>query len=243
MKLTDNIYLCGSGAYGLTPEGDCHCYVIDGGRELALIDCGLQRDPRSILAEMRKDGLDIKHLRYLLLTHAHPDHAGGCEWLQKNGVFVMAGKEEAAVLEHGLQNVLGLEKVPPGFESYMEMPRIAVDHILRDEEEIQIGKLKVKALYSPGHTAGSYSFLLDVPEGKQLFCGDQVFYHGFISLLAPPFSAYERYLYGLRKLSDRNISGLFPGHLLWTLRDGQKHIDKALWNMESGQRPELKPFS
>ena len=48
----------------------------------------------------------------------------------------MAGKEEAAVLEHGLQNVLGLEKVPPGFESYMEMPRIAVDHILRDEDSV-----------------------------------------------------------------------------------------------------------
>lgn len=243
MKLTDRIYLCGSGAYGLTPEGDCHCYVIDGGGELALIDCGLQRDPQAILAEMKKDGLETGRLRYLLLTHAHPDHAGGCEWLQKQGVMVMTGKEEAEVLEYGLQRVLGLEEIPPGFEDYMKMPRIAADYIVKDGEEIQVGGLKVKALHSPGHTAGSYSFLLDTPDGRQLFCGDQVFYHGFISLLAPPFSAYGQYVYGLRKISTWKIDGLFPGHLLWTRKGGQKHIDKALWNMESGQRPELKPFS
>ena len=45
MKLTQGVHLCGSGAFGLTSDGDCHCYVLDGGSELALIDCGLSENP------------------------------------------------------------------------------------------------------------------------------------------------------------------------------------------------------
>ena len=30
MKLTQGVHLCGSGAFGLTSDGDCHCYVLDG---------------------------------------------------------------------------------------------------------------------------------------------------------------------------------------------------------------------
>ena len=70
MKLTQGIHLCGSGAFGLTPAGDCHCYVLDGGSELALIDCGIAGHPQAILLQMEKDGLDIGKLKYLFLTHA-----------------------------------------------------------------------------------------------------------------------------------------------------------------------------
>lgn len=52
MKLTDRIYLCGSGAFGLSPDGDCHCYVLDAIDELVLIDCGLACDPAAILRNM-----------------------------------------------------------------------------------------------------------------------------------------------------------------------------------------------
>ena len=89
MKLTEGIYLCGSGAYGLTPEGDCHCYVIDGGEELAMIDCGLQNDPQAILAEMEKDGLDLGRLRYLFLTHVHPDMPVAASGFRKTVEFVL----------------------------------------------------------------------------------------------------------------------------------------------------------
>ena len=103
MKLTERIHLCGSGAFGLTPDGDCHCYVLDGGSELALIDCGLAGNPQSILFQMEKDGLDISRLKYVLLTHAHPDHSNGCAWLREHlGIQVIASGFEAQILEKGL---------------------------------------------------------------------------------------------------------------------------------------------
>lgn len=41
MKLTDNVYLVGSGEIGLTNQYDCHVYLIDGGSDAVLIDAGV----------------------------------------------------------------------------------------------------------------------------------------------------------------------------------------------------------
>lgn len=244
MKITDEIYLCASGAFGLTPSGDCHCYVLNGTSELAMIDCGLQINPDSILKQMESDGLDPKKLRKVLLTHTHPDHANGCKWLKDNlGVEIWASSFEAQALEKGLLHVLGFHCVPQGYEPFDQIPRVKADHIVEDNEWFQVGQLTLQAILTPGHTAGSTCYWMDTPNGRHLFCGDEVFYHGFISVLSPPLSSYEQYLLGLSRLRNCEVDGLFPSHLMWTLKNGQKHIHKALWDLETGQRPNLKPFS
>ena len=45
---------------------------------------------------------------------------------------------------------------------------------LEDKEEIKIGDLKLQALYTPGHTDDSYSFLLD----DKIFTGDTLLIRG-----------------------------------------------------------------
>lgn len=244
MELTRRVHLCGSGAFGLTCEGDCHCYVLDGGNELALIDCGLARNPQAILQQMEKDGLDIGKLRYLLLTHAHPDHANGCSWFQEHmEIRIMASKFEAQVMEYGLLETLGVRAENGKYQQFAEMARCRADHIIEDNEVIQVGNLKITALMTPGHTAGSTSYEVEMDGQRNLFTGDEVFYKGFVSVLTAPFSDFEHYYEGLKRLEGRGINGLFPSHLMWTLRNGQKHIDKALWDFEVTQRPNLKPFS
>lgn len=244
MKLTQGIHLCGSGAFGLTPAGDCHCYVLDGGSELALIDCGLAGNPQAILLQMEKDGLDIGKLKYLFLTHAHPDHANGSAWLRKHlGVQVAASAFEARVMEQGLLETLGVHPESGLYEQFGSMGRSRVDRIIEDDEEMQVGELRVRALLTPGHTAGSTSYEVEIGGRRHVFVGDEVFYQGFVSVLTAPFSDYEHYYEGLKRLKGRGVDGLFPAHLMWTLQNGQKHIDKALWDFEVPQRPNLKPFS
>ena len=82
MRITDEVYLVGGGAtlaFGLSDDPDCHVYLIDGGGELALVDCGMA-DGTSltrIVANIEAEGLAVGRLRKLLLTHYHMDHAGG----------------------------------------------------------------------------------------------------------------------------------------------------------------------
>ena len=54
MRVTDEVFIVGGGirnAFGLSDDPDCHIYLVNGGDELALIDCGmadgksLERDP------------------------------------------------------------------------------------------------------------------------------------------------------------------------------------------------------
>lgn len=244
MKLTERIHLCGSGAFGLTPDGDCHCYVLDGGSELALIDCGLAGNPQSILFQMEKDGLDISRLKYVLLTHAHPDHSNGCAWLREHlGIQVIASGFEAQILEKGLLETLKVRWEDGDYQQFAGMLRSKADRVITDQEIIQVGDLQITALFTPGHTKGSVSYEVEIQGFRQLFPGDEVFYRGFISVLTPPFSDFEHYYEGLKNLKGRKIDGLFPSHLMWTLQHGQKYIDKALWDFEAAQRPSLKPFS
>jgi glyoxylase-like metal-dependent hydrolase (beta-lactamase superfamily II) len=213
--------------------------------ELILIDCGLSPDPSEILCNIKRDGLDPKKLKYLLLTHAHPDHANACAWFRAStGVRIWASEYEAGVLENGLLETVGLETDnDPGLEQFRRMNRLRADGVLCDGETLNIGDLTVTALLTPGHTHGSMCFEVEINGKKMLFAGDEVFYNGFISVLAPPLSDYANYRRGLARLCGRGIDGLFPSHLMWTLRGGQKHIDKAMRNFTERQRPDLKLYS
>ena len=163
MKLTERIYLCGSGAFGLTPEGDCHCYVLDGGSELALIDCGLAANPQAILLQMERDGLDIKKLNYVLLTHAHPDHSNGCAWLKEHlGIQVIASEFEAQILEKGILETLEIHKEDGNYQQFADMVRCKADRVIKDQETILVGDLLVTALLTPGHTKGSASYEVEI---------------------------------------------------------------------------------
>ena len=75
MKLTSDIYVVGGGYYGFNISGrlDCHVYVINSGTELAIVEpgCGIDRDFKSIIANIRDDGLDPKRIRKIFVTHYH----------------------------------------------------------------------------------------------------------------------------------------------------------------------------
>src|SRR5262249_22193728 len=79
VKLSDRIYLVGSGGLGfdLSDPFDCHVYLLDGGGELALVDVGAGMGAEAIVENVRREGLDPRRIRHLILTHAHGDHAGG----------------------------------------------------------------------------------------------------------------------------------------------------------------------
>ena len=88
-------------------------------------------------------------------------------------------------------------------------PADTVDVKLRDEEIIKIDQLEIKAMYTPGHTSDSYSFIMD----KYLFSGDTLLINGtgrtdFQS--GSPYDAYDSLFNKLLKLPEKTL--VFPAH-------------------------------
>lgn len=57
---------------------------IKGGK--LLIDCGWPGTLPKFTAELKRKGVSIKEIQYLLVTHFHPDHAGITQDLKKLGI-------------------------------------------------------------------------------------------------------------------------------------------------------------
>lgn len=226
MRLTDSIYLVGSGEIGLSSPSDAHVYILDGGDELALVDSGSGQSDSidQVLAHVREDGLDPDELRYVLITHWHPDHAGGAAvWRRRfPGVRVVAPAAEQTIIERATEP--GLQACP-------------VDVPVRQGAQLQIGRLEVQVVEVPGHSSGSVCYLVQVPAGRALFTGDVVFMNGIIGLLNHPDSHLDVYRDAFGRLEGLAVDLLLPGHMLFFLRHGQHHIDLAAKALRGGFVP------
>ena len=88
-------------------------------------------------------------------------------------------------------------------------PAEAVEIKVKDEEYINLDNLKIKAMYTPGHTSDSYSFLMD----NYLFSGDTLLINGtgrtdFQN--GDSKDAYNSIFNKLLKLPDETF--LYPAH-------------------------------
>ena len=88
-------------------------------------------------------------------------------------------------------------------------PAETVEIKVKDEEYISLDKLKIKAMYTPGHTSDSYSFLMN----NYLFSGDTLLINGtgrtdFQN--GNSKDAYNSIFNKLLKLPDETL--LYPAH-------------------------------
>ena len=149
------------------------------GREALIIDPVIE-NVDSYIALLNE--LDLKLVK-VIDTHIHADHITGASRLKKvtNCSTIMG--------EH--------------------TPADAVEIKVKDEEIIKIDQIEIKAMYTPGHTSDSYSFLMD----KYLFSGDTLLINGTGRTDFQNGSskdAYNSLFNKLLKLPDDTL--LYPGH-------------------------------
>ncbi len=153
-----------------------------GTTELAVIDPGPD-DPSHLHAILAAAG--GRPIRWILLTHTHPDH-----W---PGAAPLAARTGAPVMAFGSRD--GLE---------IDVPLAGGDRITGDGFTLSV-------LHTPGHAANHLCFLLE--EESLLFTGDHVM-HGSTVVIFPPDGDVGAYLRSLRGLLayDPPIRALAPGH-------------------------------
>jgi hydroxyacylglutathione hydrolase len=233
MRLTESVHVVGSGAlgFGLSHELDCHVYLVNAGSEMALIDAGVGLDWDRIVANIQTDGLDPAKLNYILLTHAHVDHAGGCNrWKQRFGVRVMASAEAASFVRSGDEAGVSLAAAKAGgfYPPEYHFQACPVDRELREGDTVPVGDSELHVLETPGHCKGMLSFVMNRNGKTCLFSGDTVFHGGKILTTNVYDCDLQAYVKSLRKLAGLSVDALLPGHLCLTLGGGQAHIQKAL---------------
>lgn len=109
-----------------------------------------------IIGGMKKLGLDPKDIKYLLVSHAHADHIGGAEMIQKRygPRVVMDGRDWDL-----------LDTYPNRFKT-MSPKR---DIVATDGMRITLGDTTVTMWSTPGHTVGTISFTFPVLDrGRRL---------------------------------------------------------------------------
>lgn len=147
-----------------------------------------------------ENGVSVK---YIMLTHCHYDHIESLIPLKKNtGAKIVSGDKCSENVGNPNRNLTdyGLGYPISGIKS---------DIILKDGEELLLDSIKIKCIYTPGHTECSVCYLC----GDDLFSGDTLFLRsvGRWDLPTGDYSALEKSISEkLYTLSD-NVA-VHPGH-------------------------------
>jgi endoribonuclease LACTB2 len=142
-----------------------HYFVISppGGSRL-LVDCGWPGTMGKLNAQMKRKGMTVADVRYLLITHYHPDHAGLTQELRNEGMTLILVDLQAP-------HVAELKKHIKQSYAYVD---IVVDGspVLRPEQSrgfLKKAGIDGEIIPTPGHSPDSVSLILD--EGMA-FTGD-----------------------------------------------------------------------
>ena len=233
MRLAERIYLVGSGSNGfdLTDAYDCHVYLIDGGDELALVDVGAGMGAEAIVENVKRDGFDPGLIRHLILTHGHGDHAGGAPRMRSllDQPAIHASGVIADSLRRADEQAISIDvaKAAGIYPLDYRLDPCPVDHELEEGATIEVGNLRLSVFDTPGHSDGHVSLLLEEGGRRTLFAGDVIFFGGKILLQNIHDCRLDALIGSLRKLRRLDVSALLPGHLTLSLRDGQRHIERA----------------
>jgi len=124
---------------------------------LILVDGALPQSAALIDSSIRKLGFDPLNIKAILLSHAHYDHAGGINALQRlSDSPVYTSPDGAKVLQSGL-----LQDDDPHFLHGPEnssFPAVKGVTIIGNGEFVTIGGVDVKVVHTPGHTPGGVSW-------------------------------------------------------------------------------------
>ena len=249
MRLTERVHLIGSGEPDLltTDPIDSQVYLIESTAGHVVVDGGAGRSVDAILANVAADGLDATDIGWLLITHAHADHAGaGLAWRERiPGLRIGASVEVAGWLEAADEEATSVDRARRAgiYPADYRLTPFEVDLQMADGMAMDLGDGRhLTAIATPGHAAGHLSFVLqDGSSGgaaRAMFSGDALFPGGLILLQDTWDCDMAEALRSVERIAAVEADDLFAGHLRPAIGDARDHAALALGRIAGLLPPE-----
>lgn len=185
-------------------------YVYRDDSNAICIDTGT--NPMKVQTAFAELKFDVSDVGAVFLTHSDRDHTGGITAFPKAKVFISSEEEQMMNGETARFFKFVHNKKPQCELTY-----------LKDDETVNIGRITVKALSTPGHTLGSMSFILN---GRYLFVGDALNLKDAKVVMDRAFLQMDK---SLQAASIRKLSKLEDISMLCTAHSGfTDNFEKAM---------------
>jgi glyoxylase-like metal-dependent hydrolase (beta-lactamase superfamily II) len=214
--------------------GPVNVYLFKG-EETSLVDTGTRGTSRMLARALNEHGLGFSDIDRLIITHGHPDHYGAAKKIADAGRAKVAAHEDDVVdIEKGMdvsrgryEDFMKLAGVPVIVGILLKLmlkvlkmmaDNCRVDIVMREGDEISLGKYSARIVETPGHTKGSVSLFLK--KEKVIFCGDTVLEHitpnAFVMLdeheRLPVRLSQDEFYASLDKIQKLSPSIIFSSH-------------------------------
>lgn len=173
-------------------------YLIGNAATRLLIDIGWPGTWPKLLSVLKRKDAPLQAIKYLLITHYHPDHAGLAQELKRTGLQLIVIDIQLAAI--------------PNLRRYMKPGQAYLDIDLRDNVNLTLAASRDflrrigfhgEIISTPGHSADSITLILD--EGLA-FTGD----------LPSPTSATEESRSEVelswQRIRAPGVKTIYPGH-------------------------------
>jgi metallo-beta-lactamase class B len=191
-KVFDNLYFVGSKIHS--------SWALTSSEGIILIDTlWTYNSEEEIVGGLKKLGFDPAKVKYVIISHAHPDHVGGAKLMQDRfgSRIVMGGPDWDSI-----------EKSVNGYPAGKPKRDIVAD----DGQKITLGDTAVTLIATPGHTPGTLSMIFTVKDnGKPL----TVAYSGGTAFNFPSTTAnFDTYIKSQNKMAAAaaNATVLMSNH-------------------------------
>ena len=178
--------------------GSTNYYLVGPDRARLLIDVGWPGTLPKLLNQLKRKNVELREIKYLLITHYHPDHAGLAQELKDQGIrLIVLDTQVAAIpqLRRYIKPSYPYREI--ALEGNLQVSANASRDVLR-----RIG-LDGEIISTPGHSEDSVTLILD--EG-QAFTGD---------LTTPGFAteeARDQVEKSWEMIRARHVKIIYPGH-------------------------------
>ena len=200
-----------------------YIFVIRGGDEIALVDCGCrpklaeERDLAGYVNPvdvLKRIDIDSSEIKYLIATHVHFDHIGGIELFPEATIFIQKKEFDFWIKDPMAKRAPFLQVTDPVANDYLgRLEGNKRLRLIQGDEEILPG---IQLLLCPGHTIGLQTVAVNTEKGKAIIGSDSA--HTFFSYRTDIPNAIITDMIAWMKSYDKiraeasSMDLIFPGH-------------------------------